>query len=43
MWNVLQTYGGRIAVGCNMELECGLLFLLVIFGLAFGTDIYEDY
>lgn len=30
-------------VGCDMELECGLIFLIIIFGLAFGTDLYDDY
>jgi len=26
------------AVGCDMELECGLILLIIMFGLAFGTD-----
>jgi len=31
------------AVGCDMELECGLILLIIMFGLAFGTDLQDDY
>lgn len=44
MWNVLQSSGGRIKRwDAKMELACGIIVLLIAYGLAFGSDPYDDY